>query len=105
MNIFFQTCVETVTYTPFAMCSFYFGMSLLEMKPVNEAAAEVEAKFWPTYKVNSNSVYIVLKHILFRNIIIINFCNMFISGWSICLASCSFGKFLSHTPKKQGSIY
>lgn len=49
----FQTFVETVTYTPFAMCSFYFGMSLLEMKPINEAAAEVEAKFWPTYKVNT----------------------------------------------------
>ncbi|XP_026329604.1 mpv17-like protein isoform X1 [Hyposmocoma kahamanoa] len=49
-----KTFVETVTYTPFAMCSFYFGMSLLEMKPVNEAAAEVQAKFWPTYKVGAS---------------------------------------------------
>lgn len=51
MNIFFQTAVETVTYTPFAMCSFYFGMSMLEMKSFDEAVAEVNAKFWPTYKV------------------------------------------------------
>ncbi|XP_049867703.1 mpv17-like protein [Pectinophora gossypiella] len=49
-----KTFVETITYTPFAMCSFYFGMSLLEMKPVHEAAAEVKAKFWPTYKVGAS---------------------------------------------------
>ncbi|KAF9418447.1 hypothetical protein HW555_004735 [Spodoptera exigua] len=46
-----KTFVETITYTPFAMCSFYFGMSLLESKPFHEAIAEVEAKFLPTYKV------------------------------------------------------
>ncbi|XP_059054303.1 mpv17-like protein isoform X1 [Achroia grisella] len=49
-----KTFIETITYTPFAMCSFYFGMSLLELKPVHEAAAEVQAKFWPTYKVGAS---------------------------------------------------
>ncbi|CAG9783749.1 unnamed protein product [Diatraea saccharalis] len=48
-----KTLVETLTYTPFAMCSFYFGMSLLEMKPFHEALAEVNAKFLPTYKVGA----------------------------------------------------
>ncbi|XP_050667128.1 mpv17-like protein [Leptidea sinapis] len=46
-----KTFCETISYTPFAMCSFYFGMSLLELKPFHEAVAEVNAKFWPTYKV------------------------------------------------------
>ncbi|XP_063620825.1 mpv17-like protein [Cydia splendana] len=49
-----KTFVETITYTPCAMCSFYFGMSLLEMKPLNEAIAEVQSKFWPTYKVGAS---------------------------------------------------
>ncbi|CAH2237823.1 jg21453 [Pararge aegeria aegeria] len=46
-----KTFVETITYTPFAMCSFYFGMSLLEQKSFDEAVTEVQTKFWPTYKV------------------------------------------------------
>lgn len=33
------------------MVSFYFGMSLLEGKTVEEAKKEVEKKFLPTYKV------------------------------------------------------
>ena len=48
----FQTFLESVTYTPFAMLSFYFCMSLLELKPFNEAVAEVRTKFLPTYKVS-----------------------------------------------------
>lgn len=60
-----KTLVETLTYTPFAMCSFYFGMSLLESKPFYEACAEVKAKFWPTYKVGA-SVWPVVA--------LINFC-------------------------------
>lgn len=50
---YFQAVVETVTYTPFAMTSFYFGMSILENKTVDEAANEVRTKFWPTYKVKN----------------------------------------------------
>lgn len=43
--------VEQVTYTPFAMTSFYYGMSLLEGKSTGEAVHEVSEKFLPTYKV------------------------------------------------------
>ncbi|CAK1552039.1 unnamed protein product [Leptosia nina] len=49
-----KTFFETITYTPFAMCSFYFGMSLLEGNAFDEAVAEVKAKFWPTYKVGAS---------------------------------------------------
>ncbi|KAL0893911.1 hypothetical protein ABMA27_014007 [Loxostege sticticalis] len=49
-----KTLVETLTYTPFAMCSFYFGMSMLEMKPFNEACLEAHAKFLPTYKIGAS---------------------------------------------------
>ncbi|CAK1581905.1 unnamed protein product [Parnassius mnemosyne] len=60
-----KTFVETITYTPFAMCSFYFGMSLLEMKPFYEAVAEVNAKFWPTYKVGAS---------IWPAVALVNFC-------------------------------
>lgn len=33
------------------MTCFYFGMSILENKTVDEATNEVKTKFWPTYKV------------------------------------------------------
>ncbi|KAJ0180535.1 hypothetical protein K1T71_003939 [Dendrolimus kikuchii] len=49
-----KTLVETLTYTPFAMCSFYFGMSLMESKAFYEACIEVKAKLWPTYKVGAS---------------------------------------------------
>ncbi len=53
LNIYhtFQAMVETVTYTPFAMTAFYFGMSILENKTIDEATNEVKTKFWPTYQV------------------------------------------------------
>ncbi|XP_075970088.1 mpv17-like protein [Anticarsia gemmatalis] len=60
-----KTFVETLTYTPFAMCSFYFGMSILESKPFHEAVAEVEAKFLPTYKVGAS---------IWPAVAMINFC-------------------------------
>lgn len=47
----FQALVEQVTYTPFAMTSFYFGMTLLEMKTIDDAKKEVADKFLPTYRV------------------------------------------------------
>jgi len=46
-----KALVEQVTYSPAAMCSFFFGMSLLELKPVSECIDEVKIKFWPTYKI------------------------------------------------------
>lgn len=47
-----QALVEQVTYGPIAMCCFFFGMNLMEFKPVDECIDEVKQKFWPTYKVN-----------------------------------------------------
>uniref|UniRef100_A0A8D8TZ79 Mpv17-like protein n=1 Tax=Cacopsylla melanoneura TaxID=428564 RepID=A0A8D8TZ79_9HEMI len=46
-----KALVEQVTYTPFAMISFYFGMTLLEGKTVDDGLHEVSHKFWPTYRV------------------------------------------------------
>jgi hypothetical protein len=46
--------LEQFTYGPFAMVSFFFGMSLLEGKSSSEAANEVTAKFWPTMQVRIN---------------------------------------------------
>ncbi|EGI62725.1 PREDICTED: mpv17-like protein [Acromyrmex echinatior] len=46
-----KALIEQVTYGPAAMCSFFFGMSLLELKPVSECIDEVKIKFWPTYKI------------------------------------------------------
>ncbi|XP_066587931.1 mpv17-like protein [Prorops nasuta] len=46
-----KALVEQVTYSPMAMCCFFFGMNLLEMKPVSECVEEVKKKFLPTYKV------------------------------------------------------
>ncbi|CAH0406488.1 unnamed protein product [Chilo suppressalis] len=60
-----KTFVETLTYTPLAMCSFYLIMSLLEMKPFHEAVAEVKAKLLPTYKVGAS---------VWPTIAMINFC-------------------------------
>lgn len=56
---FIKTFLESITYTPFAMLSFYFCMSLLELKPFNEAVAEVRTKFWPTYKIGVSTWPIV----------------------------------------------
>ncbi|KAK2586725.1 hypothetical protein KPH14_011760 [Odynerus spinipes] len=46
-----KALVEQVTYSPAAMCCFFFGMNLLEQKPIVECTEEVKQKFWPTYKV------------------------------------------------------
>ncbi|XP_017135583.1 protein sym1 isoform X1 [Drosophila miranda] len=46
-----KAAVESISYTPGAMTCFYFIMSLLESKTVEEAVTEVGKKFLPTYKV------------------------------------------------------
>ncbi|KAF7278742.1 hypothetical protein GWI33_008049 [Rhynchophorus ferrugineus] len=43
--------VEQVTYGPAALICFFFGMSLLEGKSLNDAKVEVQKKFLPTWKV------------------------------------------------------
>lgn len=57
INIY-QALLEQVTYSPCAMVSFYFGMSLLEGKTVEEAKKEVEKKFLPTYKVQNLMIFV-----------------------------------------------
>lgn len=59
-----QAVVEQVSYTPFAMVSFYTGMSLLEGKNLQEAKEEVQAKFLPTYKVRLLFFILMHKNIL-----------------------------------------
>ncbi|XP_039760871.1 mpv17-like protein 2 [Pararge aegeria] len=46
-----RALIEQVTYSPAAISYFFFGMSLLERKPVETCVNEVREKFWPTYKV------------------------------------------------------
>ncbi|XP_015604493.1 mpv17-like protein isoform X2 [Cephus cinctus] len=46
-----KALVEQVSYGPAAMCCFFFGINLLEFKPISECVEEVKQKFWPTYKV------------------------------------------------------
>lgn len=52
MKNVFQAIVEQFTYTPFAMVSFYFGMTLLEGKTIEDGKNEVIVKFLPTYQVS-----------------------------------------------------
>ncbi|KAJ8985048.1 hypothetical protein NQ317_016959 [Molorchus minor] len=46
-----KAIVEQMTYGPAALVCFYFGMSLMEGKTVEQAKKEVEEKFWPSYRV------------------------------------------------------
>lgn len=45
--------LEQVSYTPAAMTSFYFLMTLLEGRSIDDGINEVKSKFWPTYKVSA----------------------------------------------------
>ncbi|XP_046481343.1 mpv17-like protein [Neodiprion pinetum] len=45
-----KALVEQVSYGPAAMCCFFFGINLLEFKPISECVEEVKQKFWPTWK-------------------------------------------------------
>ena len=47
----FRAAIEQVSYGPVAMAYFFFGMSLLEMKPLKACVQEVKDKWWPTYKI------------------------------------------------------
>ncbi|XP_053673878.1 mpv17-like protein [Anopheles nili] len=46
-----KALTEQISYTPMAMTAFYFSMSLLEAKTVEESWNEVKVKLLPTYKV------------------------------------------------------
>lgn len=43
-----------MSYGPAALASFYFGMSLLEGKSLEQAVDEVKLKFLPSYKVSNH---------------------------------------------------
>lgn len=47
-----KALVEQVTYGPAATASFFFIMSLLEYKTVEESKQELYDKFFPTIKVS-----------------------------------------------------
>lgn len=46
-----KTLLEQISYGPVATASFFFLISLLENKTIEESKQEVKDKFWPTYKV------------------------------------------------------
>ena len=46
-----KALIEQVTYGPFSIVSFFFGISILEGKTTDSAIQEVKNKFWPTWKV------------------------------------------------------
>lgn len=46
-----KTVLEQLTYGPAATASFFFIISLMEEKTIEESKQEVCDKFWPTYKV------------------------------------------------------
>nr|XP_021186598.2 mpv17-like protein [Helicoverpa armigera] len=46
-----RAAIEQLTYAPLAMAYFFFGMSLLEMKPIDACMQEVREKLWPTWKI------------------------------------------------------
>lgn len=54
LTIFFQALVDQVSYGPFAISSFYVGMSLLELKSFDESIQECRDKFFPTWKVKGH---------------------------------------------------
>ncbi|XP_053987324.1 mpv17-like protein isoform X1 [Hylaeus anthracinus] len=83
-----KALIEQVTYGPAAMCCFFFGINLLEMKPVSECVEEVKQKFWPTYKVGV-CVWPVLQTINFflipehNRVVYVSFCSLI---WTSFLA-------------------
>ncbi|KAL1140633.1 hypothetical protein AAG570_000563 [Ranatra chinensis] len=91
-----KAAVEQISYTPFAMVSFYFGMSLLEGKTVREAGSEVGEKFIPTYKVGI-CVWPVLQTINYmlvpekNRVVFVSICSLM---WTSFLA---YMKFLQGT--------
>ncbi|XP_031635633.1 mpv17-like protein [Contarinia nasturtii] len=46
-----KTVTEQLSYGPLATASFFFILSLMDHKTVEESKQEVCEKFWPTYKI------------------------------------------------------
>lgn len=83
-----KALVEQVSYGPAAMCCFFFGINLLELKPVAECVEEVKQKFWPTYKVGV-CVWPILQTVNFffvpehNRVVYVSFCSLI---WTSFLA-------------------
>uniref|UniRef100_A0A0A9X194 Mpv17-like protein n=1 Tax=Lygus hesperus TaxID=30085 RepID=A0A0A9X194_LYGHE len=96
-----KALVEQVTYTPFAMTSFYFGMTVLEMKGVEAAKKEVADKFLPTYKVGV-LIWPFLQTINYttipekNRIVFVSFCSFV---WTTFLA------YMKHTDLEKSVLY
>lgn len=58
-----KTVIEQLSYGPTATATFYFVVSLLEHKTIEESKQEVIDKFWPTYKVYAMSLNYILQKI------------------------------------------
>lgn len=59
-----KTVIEQLSYGPTATATFYFVVSLLEHKTIEESKQEVIDKFWPTYKVYTMSLNYILQKYL-----------------------------------------
>lgn len=57
---FMKTVLEQISYGPTATASFFFLISFMEGKSFEESKQEVRDKFWPTFKVNQNPIFIIL---------------------------------------------
>ncbi|KAF6203685.1 hypothetical protein GE061_002018 [Apolygus lucorum] len=96
-----KALVEQVTYTPFAMTSFYFGMTLLEMKGVEAAKKEVVDKVPPTYKV-AVLIWPILQTFNYttikekNRIVFVSFCSFV---WTTFLA------YMKHTDLEKSVLY
>lgn len=51
-----KTVLEQLSYGPLATASFFFLISIMEQRSVEESKQEVVDKFWPTYKVFINAI-------------------------------------------------
>lgn len=87
-SAFSKALVEQVSYTPFAMTSFYFIMSLLEGKSAADARHEVADKFWPTFQVGA-CVWPILQMLNYtlvaekNRVVFVSFCSLI---WTTFLA-------------------
>ena len=50
----FKALLDQITYGPFSICTFYWGMSVLEGKNMADACDEVSKKLVPTWKVSQS---------------------------------------------------
>ncbi|CAD7090084.1 unnamed protein product [Hermetia illucens] len=83
-----KALVDQVSYGPFAISSFYVGMSLLELKSFDESIQECKNKFFPTWKVAA-LVWPVLQTINFslipegNRVVFVSICSVL---WTTFLA-------------------